>query len=136
MKTEIKTERDIDRLMEEYAGFHDSCIVSASYRSGAYVDKRGGMGDGNADEHTLSLTLHSKLIKPIELTFSGVRAVHILGFQENYFCNINEAYIAFRTDLLGKTRDDRHIVWSDWGKLDEKETYVIAERMYWEILEK
>ncbi len=134
MKTEIRTERDIDRLMEEYAGFHDSCIVSASYRSGASVDERGGMSDGNADEHTLSLTLHSQCIKPIELTFSGVRAVHILGFQENCFCNIYEAYIAFRTDLLGKTRDDRLIVWSDRGKLDEKETYVIAEKMYWEIL--
>lgn len=137
MRTEVKDDKDIERLMEEYGGFHDSCIVSASYKSGASVDESGGMRNGNADGHTLSLVLHSQWSKPIELAFTGVRAVHIVGFQENYFCNIDEAYIAFRTDLLGKTRDDRLIVWSDWGDFNDPNcTYVIAEKMYWEISDK
>lgn len=137
MRTEVKNDSDIDRLMEEYGGFHDTCIVSVSYRSGASVDENGAMRDGNADEHTLSLILHSQWSKPIVLTFSGVRAVQIAGFRERYFCNIDEAYIAFRTDLLGKTRDDRLIVWADWGDLNNKDcTYVIAEKIFWEISDK
>lgn len=45
MWNEIKNEIDIENLMREYSGFHDSCIVSVSYHSGAYVDDNGGMAD-------------------------------------------------------------------------------------------
>ena len=43
---EITDNNDIDALMEKYAGFHDSCIISISYQSGNYVDERGAMGRG------------------------------------------------------------------------------------------
>ena len=38
MWNEIKNEIDIENLMKEYCGFHDSCIVSINYHSGAFVD--------------------------------------------------------------------------------------------------
>ena len=47
MWNEIENEIDIQNLMKEYFGFHDSCIVSISYHSGAFVDDKGAMGMGN-----------------------------------------------------------------------------------------
>lgn len=142
MWTEITDNADINRLMSDYGGFHDSCIVSISYESGSFVDAKGAMGDGSSDEHTVSLIVHSQWNKPLELFFSGVRRCNISGFRESYFCDIFGATLMFRTDLLGKTRDDLFIVWADCENFDPKTyqekypldngcevSYIIAEKL-------
>lgn len=146
-RTVITDNDDIERLMESFAGFHDSCIVSVNYGSGAYVDKNGCMGCGNNDEHTLCMILHSQWSKPLELYFSGVRKCVITGFRDNYFCDIYGATLKFRTDLLGKTRDDNLIIWADCENFDPftyKEhyplnngyevSYVIADKLEYRFL--
>lgn len=147
--TEITDQAAIDKLMGEFGGFHDSCIVSVNYQSGNYVNKDGAMGCGDSDEHTISMIFHSQwLKKPLELCFSGVKRCEITGFREMYFCEILDATLEFRTDLMGKTRDDRLIVWADWSgfnpltytyryPLDNgyEVTYIIAEKLkyrFWE----
>ena len=35
----INNKKDIEKLMEEYSYFHDSCIIKISYESGAYVNE-------------------------------------------------------------------------------------------------
>lgn len=147
MLNEIRNENDIELLMETYACFHDSCIVSVNYSSGAYVDENNAMRNGSIFEHTLSMTVHSQWFKPIELIFKGVRKFSIVGWQDNFFCDIYSAYLDFRTDLLGKCRDDRLIVWSDSGSFDpacyteeklisdDQCTYVIAEKLFWQTIE-
>lgn len=149
MWTEITDNADIDKLMSNYGGFHDSCIVSISYQSGSFVDVNGAMGDGTSDEHTVSLITHSQWGKPLELFFSGVCRCNITGFRESYFCDIFGATLMFRTDLLGKTRDDRLIVWADCENFDPKTyqekyppdngyevTYIIAEKLKYRFLDK
>ena len=145
MWNDIKNDEDIQSLMTEYCGFHDSCIVSMNYSSGAYVDENNAMGNGEIYEHTLLMTLNSQICKTIELLFNGVRKCSIVGWEDNYFCDIFGAYIGFNKDLLGKTRDDRLIVWSDYESFDPAEyrerelisqsghncTYVIAEKLFW-----
>ena len=69
MWNEIKNETDIENLMKKYYFFHDSCIVSVNYRSGAYVDDNGGMANGELLEHSVEIVLHSQWEKPIELRF-------------------------------------------------------------------
>ncbi len=147
MWNEIKNEIDIENLMKKYSGFHDSCIVSVNYHSGAYVDDNGGMADGDLLEHSVEIVLHSQWNNPIELRFTGVRKCSIVGWQDNYFCNIYGAYLDFHTDLLGKTRDDKLIVWADdecfnpTNYTEEKlishnaanYTYVIAEKLFWRM---
>ena len=148
MWNEIQTPEDIEKLMSEYGGFHDSCIVSVSYESGAAVDNSGGMFDGSAEEHRVLMKLNSQWCLPIELEFTGVRRCSIVGWQENYFCDISGAYLGFHTDLLGRTRDDLLIVWADSSSfdpsrnIDEKViplsgngcTYVVAEGLRWRLL--
>lgn len=149
MWTQITDNTAIDKLMSDYGGFHDSCIVSISYTSGAFVDENGAMGDGSADEHSISMIVHSQWRKPIELRFSGVRKCCITGFRERYFCEIYGATLEFRTDLLGKVRDDKLIVWADCENFDPKTyterypldngyeaTFIIAGKMEYCVLDK
>ena len=147
MWNEIKNEIDIENLMKEYSGFHDSCIVSINYRSGAFVDENGAMAKGELLDHSIEMILHSQCNKPIELRFTGVRKCNIVGFEDNYFCDIFGAYLNFHSDLLGRTRDDKLIVWADCYGLNPTEyteetpistngnysTYVIAEKLFWRI---
>ena len=148
MWNEIKNEIDIENLMEEYFGFHDSCIVSINYHSGAFVDGKGAMANGGLLEHSIEMILHSEWNKPIELRFTGVRKCNIVGFEDNYFCNIFGAYLNFHGDLLGRARDDKLIVWADCDVFNPTEyteetpiltsgnrsTYVIAEKLFWRII--
>ena len=147
MWNEIKNEIDIENLMKEYSCFHDSCIVSINYHSGAYVDDTGAMANGGLLEHSVEIILHSQWNKPIELRFTGVRKCNIVGFEDNFFCDILGAYLNFHRDLLGRTRDNKLIVWADCASFNpikyteetpistngNYSTYVIAEKLFWRI---
>lgn len=146
--TEITDQAAIDKLMTDFGGFHDSCIVSIDYQSGNYVNKDGAMGCGDSDEHTISMILHSQWKKRIELCFSGVKRCGITGFRDTYFCDIYDATLEFRTDLRGKTRDEKLIVWADCENFNPltyidrypldngcEVTYVIAEKLKYRFLE-
>lgn len=141
MYIEVRSDDDIDKLMQEFGGFHDSCIVSIHYESGAFVDSKHCMSDGDLLEHKVTMVLHSQFCAPIEMIFEGVRKCSIIGWQDNYFCNIYGASLEFHRDMLGKTRDDNLIVWADCGGFqkedvisDKKITYVIAETLKWRFL--
>ena len=147
MWNEIKNEIDIENLMKEYSCFHDSCIVSINYHSGAFVDEKGAMTNGELLDHSIEMILHSQCNKPIELRFTGVRKCNIVGFEDNYFCDIFGAYLNFHSDLLGRTRDNKLIVWADCDSFNpikyteetpistngNYSTYVIAEKLFWRI---
>ena len=97
----VELQEDIDFLMETYGGFHDSCIVSLSFQSGAFVDNDMVMHFGGPNERILSVICQSQWEpKTIELQFSGLRQMHIVGWQDNYLCLILDAYLAFHNGLL------------------------------------
>ena len=97
----VELQEDIDFLMETYGGFHDSCIVSLSFQSGAFVDNDMAMHFGGPNERILSVICQSQWEpKTIELQFSGLRQMHIVGWQDNYLCLILDAYLAFHNGLL------------------------------------
>ncbi len=141
----IKTEKDIESLMSTYGGFHDSCIVSLSFQNGAFVDDKGTLHYGNASDRILSVTFNSQW-KPrtIELQFIGLRQMHLVGWQDNYTCDISDAYLAFHENVL-PGRPDRLIVWSDtdWfdiTKIDNSiheptDTYIVANDLKWRVIE-
>ena len=145
MWNEIKNEIDIENLMKKYSGFHDSCIVSINYHSGAFVDDNGGMANGELLDHSIEMILHSQWNKPIELRFTGVRKCNIVGWQDNYSCDIFDAYLAFHENLL-PGNPDRVIVWSDndlfdIAKVDNSihepsDTYIVANALRWRIVDK
>lgn len=141
----IETQEDIDRLMTAYNDFHDSCVVSLNFQSGAFVgDDDWAMHFGNAEDRILSVVFQSQWKpKTIELQFSGLRQIHLIGWQDNYWCDISSAYLAFHNGLLpGSPR--RVIVWSDTDWFDVKkidnsihepaDTYIVANALRWRVV--
>ena len=81
----IETESDIEFLMSTYGGFHDSCIVSLSFQSGAFVDDERAMHFGDAESRKLSMIFQCQWDpKTIELQVCGLRQMHLVGWQDNY----------------------------------------------------
>ena len=50
---EIKTQEDIEELLEAYDYFHDGCLTRAVFQSGTSVDEDLSMCFGDAEEYTL-----------------------------------------------------------------------------------
>jgi len=140
---ELSSQKDIDELLSLYDGFHDSCIVSVNYRSGAFVDDKGAMHFGNSAQHELSVVFHSQWKNQIELCFSGLRRLHLVGWQDKYMCDIFDAHLSFYDKLLPGT-SSRVIVWADNESFDIKrmdttihepsDTYIIADALKWRTL--
>lgn len=143
---EIKTQKDIDALMHTFMGFHDSCIVSANYRSGLYVDGHSMVFNAKGSGYELSLLFHGQWEpRCVELLFGGVRRMHLVGLQDNYLNDIFDAHLAFYDNILpGKvSADSRVIVWADnynfkidnmiAGLEEPADSYVIATTLRWRI---
>lgn len=141
----IQTQEDIERLMSAYGDFHDSCIVSLNFQSGAYVDEDWSMHFGDAQARVLSVVFQCQWEpKTIALRFIGLRQLHLVGWQDNYLCEISEAYLSFHHGLL-PWQPERVIVWSDNGSFDPAQidgtihepadTYIIANELRWRMVE-
>ena len=80
--------------MSAYGDFHDACIVSLNFQSGAFVDDKSAMHFGGPEERVLSVVFQRQWEpKTIELQFIGLRQLHLIGWQDNYLCNIlNSVY--------------------------------------------
>lgn len=146
---EIKNQNDIEKLLAEYGDFHDSCIVALSYKSGAYVDNETkAMGFGKASDRELYVTFQRQW-EPVELElcFTGVRRLHLVGWQDNYFCDIADCYLAIHHNLLPGTPKEV-IVWADTDSFDlarvsesnriaePADTYIISNNLKWRIVNK
>lgn len=141
----VETQEDIDLLMSTYCDFHDACIVSVNFQSGAFVDDNRMMHFGGAEERVLSVVFHHQWKpKTIELQFCGLRQMHLVGWQDNYLCDIMSVYLAFHDNLLPGL-PEKLIVWSDtdWfdvGKTDNSihepaDTYIVANSLKWRTLD-
>ena len=142
---EITSRIDIDELLYTSSGFHDTCIFSVNYKSGAFVDEKNAMHFGMSDDHELTVVLHGQWEqKGIELCFTGVRQFHLTGWRRNYTCEILEAHLSFYEGMWDG-RQERLIVWSDaWDfNLEQlnsaakelNHTYVIASALKWRVIE-
>lgn len=142
---EISSQHDIDELLDAYAGFHDSCIVSMSYRSGAFVDEERAMHFGGSTDRQLLVTFHSQWEqRELEMCFVGLRQLHLTGWQDNYLCNFTDAYLSFKDGLLPGT-PSRVIIWADRDDFDvnkidngvhePSDTYIVANALKWRMAE-
>ena len=146
--TEVKNQEDIEALLTRYGGFHDSCIVSLSYKSGAYVGEDLDMGLGEAHDRELIIVFQRQW-RPVglELRFTGVRRLHLVGWEDNYFCEILDCHLAFHQNLLPGEPVET-IVWADTDSFDPREipqiddleepanTYIIANTLKWRIVDR
>lgn len=102
MWTEIKTEKDIEDFMKKT----DICAEDESFEI-IYM---------KYENHSLLLILECWLCR-LEMFFEGVQYFNNFRLGKDYWDHCGRCYIEFRTDLLGKTRDDRLIVCTDNHKI-------------------
>ena len=143
MWKQVNSQEDIDYLLDEYYGFHDSCITAVEYISGAKVDEKGSMSgiDKNCAlivRFDSQMPLH-KLPKnaTLELKFIGLRRMNLIGYQENYFSDISSCYLAFYKDFIVWSEDDyfEPETYNDDELLKRPMyTFVVADRLEWRFV--
>lgn len=122
MWTEINSDKDIEAFMQKTAicdADESFEIVSMKY-----------------ENHNLSLVIESRTTGKIEMFFEYVYHFSNFRFGRSYWKYDGGCYLEFRTDLLGRTRNDRLIVWTDNHSVlnnvlesDSDNAVIVAERM-------
>ena len=89
MWNEILTKKDVEKLMQIFGGFHDSCLKELKYISGAYVNGSLSMSPFNS-KRTLSIIFQRQYHNPsvIELEFSELEKLNLMPCNEDYTCEI------------------------------------------------
>lgn len=139
----IISQYDINELFEKAYGFHDSCIITANYRTGYKVDSDKTMHFGSESEHELIILFQSQWQpKNIELRFIGVRKTHLTGFQDNYTNELYDAYLKFHSFILPGSKE-KLIVRADTDLFsidniedpiqEQSYSYVIANELKWRL---
>ena len=88
----IESEPDIERLMEKFAGFHDSVIREVHYLSGDYVDGEGMHLTPSCDKK-IQFLFDSDWSDSIEVVFEAVRLMQLVPPAENYLADLYDASI-------------------------------------------
>lgn len=140
--TEINSDDDLKSLMDLSNHFCESVILSINYITS--FDRRGRYEEGKVN--SLLLTFYSEYIGKTELLFESVQK---FAFQAGHECfpDYSGCYLNFHTDLMGKTRDDRLILWADNTGFDPAQyyceelnlkkryvSYIIARSLKWRLV--
>ena len=133
MWNEIKTQDQVQELMDKVLFFHDSCIKEMKYVSGAYVTDTLAMYPIN-DKRVLSVLIQRQFndIPTLELQFTGVKYLKLCPNGPEFTSEILGATIILKEDS---------IIWCDYDNLTEDQmdeyasTVICAECMRWRIID-
>lgn len=131
---EIVNEEDIRLLMQEYVGFHDSCIKEIKYVSGSYVNENRSMQPFN-DVRRVEVLFQSQIAKKrdLELHFVKLKSMYLEPQDENYDGIIYEASLKQFEGLF---------YWCDWESFKKEDidvtkgTWISSEKIMWRFREK
>lgn len=129
---EIKQDSDIEKLMEEFNWFHDSCIKELQYYSGGYVEEGGAMYPLNTIRCVKiifqSQAAHTRVI---EMKFEKIKKLNLVPRDEEYDCIIYEASLE---------KIDGLFYWSEWKDFNEEDlkkevgTWISSQKVSWRPL--
>ena len=126
----INTKDDIDKLMNVFGNFHDSCIKEVHYISGAYVNKDLEMNAINKRRNvTVVFQRQESNPSTIEVIFEKISKLNLAPVDERYDCVILDAFM----DIF-----DGEIYWADSKNFDIHDireyddfTWICAESIRW-----
>ncbi|MCM1315556.1 MAG: hypothetical protein NC040_01660 [Muribaculaceae bacterium] len=99
MWIEINSEKDIEDFLKKTEildDWDDIEIISMKY-----------------ENHNISLIVECRTFGRLEMFFESVHHFSNFRLSRSYCVPCKKCYLEFRTDLLGKTRNDRLVVWTD-----------------------
>jgi len=128
----IKTQEDINYLMEKFFYFHDSCIKELKYYSGGYVAENRAMFPFNSARN-VSIIFQSQKggLPAIEMQFEQTHRLNLEPRSDEFDCIIYESSLV---------KIDEVFYWSEWSnfKLDDinkiNRTWISAEKIKWRQL--
>ena len=113
----IQSSEDIENLMTETFGFHDSVIKTFNYTSGASVNDNKSM-NASASIRRINMVIESQWCDAVELIFEGVTALNLRPPSDNYTADINgvsivvkEGIIYFYDDIIVNDAFSDEVTW-------------------------
>ena len=98
---EVTSQDDLNMFMNQFGGFHDSCIKELKYISGAFVCKDLSMHPINS-ERVVKIIFQRQYDNPsvIEIEFGGVVKLSLFPMNEDYTCEITGATMILCNSLF------------------------------------
>lgn len=96
----IECQEDIDRLMGEFAGFHDSVLKEFSYITGDYISPEGHMCLSESGSKQIKIIFESDWAKPIEMILLAPRLIQLVPPAENYLADLLDASMFIKNCMV------------------------------------
>lgn len=124
---ELKTQKDINKLLDLFGYFHDACLKELKYISGEYVAENLSMNPINT-QRKLSVIFQRQYQSPsvIEMVFEGLIKLNLEPNDENCDGIIYGAYMGIRNDLI-YWADNEDFSFDEPGSC----TWIVANKAKW-----
>ena len=127
----IESQEDIQKLLNIFGDFHDSCIKELKYVSGAYVSANLAMNPSNS-KRDLSVIFQRQCKDPtvIEIVFEGVQKVNLIPSTGS------KDWIIYEASLK---RINGTYYWADWDNFENSDidevnrTWISASKIKWRV---
>lgn len=96
----IESKDDIDKLMKQFSGFHDSVIRELHYISGDYKLPDGSMHLTESCQKNLRMIFDSDWSESIEMIFEAPRILQLVPPCENYLADLYDVSIFIKNCMV------------------------------------
>lgn len=133
----LKSQKDIDDLMEQFGSFKNSVITELSYVSGAFVHPALLMYPVNAKRRLRVIFQHQDHeIPAIEIVFDEVKRLNLAPTGTNQFAQIEDVFFQIikgkiywaQSDDFNVEKIDKDLSYCDF-------TWIAAKRAQWRVIE-
>lgn len=126
----INTQKDIDRLMNDFGGFHDACLKELYMWTDHYVDSNLSMGVSDKLDHRIRVLFQRQWENPsaIEVLFEEVIKLSITPSPENYDSIIYEGTLIYKDEVFYWADDSN---WSPEEKRNYELNWIAARKVSW-----
>lgn len=121
---ELKSQEDINHLMDRFNNFHDSCMKECFYLTGMSVDEKEKSMGQDINHSNIKLIFESQMCNPIEICFEGVKEINIHTYDNSqYFNDISDVIMFTKNNLIYWANS------SEWKEDDTSKeiTYIISK---------
>jgi hypothetical protein len=127
MWTEIKEQSDIDKLMELYGNFHDSCLRDIYISTREFIDEKLAIHFENKLTASLLFQRQFRQTTVLELKFEDLEQFNFRPFDETTSAVIYEATL-MTTNGLFYWAD-----FADWTIGDNDSIWISGKKLFWRL---
>ena len=96
----MEKQQDIDTLMEQFCGFHDSVLKEFTYITGDYVAEDPNMHLSESVAKQIRLVFESQWARGIEMILLAPRFIQLVPPAENYLADLYDASVFIKDCMV------------------------------------